>query len=613
MNKIAILLLFSVFNTAFSQNGKVYLKNAKFNAGIANTYVYEPPKGLIILDNSKVNIASVPNGDYSSESNQLMKNGLRYEFTIKLADSARVFFATISDVKKIADNNNGKGYVVYLKTENKSELSKTLANEISTRAFANYSLKLKLDAKPQTAVKDYEKLFLKYPNLKNDKCYLDYLYEKENSKAQLNKKDFVAFAAKCLKKNNEEYLMLAFSIYERNDMQQEKEKLEKEILARYPLGKLAKRRFIDGFFAHQDKTEDYILESINICETKYNDVSKRTLMPLYHSLMLLYLDNQNFEKAKEIETHFYDPSGLYNQAAWNLCGEDITSPMKNGEFAAKISKRSLDIIDEKKRENYDAENQDLYNTYADTYALILYKQGNYDEAFKYQNAVYNLGGLDTGGKERYLAMMQKVKSNDEVKLYIEKEINTKGITSPLFLTALKEVYIAKNLPLDEYEKLKQKTQLAAKTARDKEITGKFGSLNAPDFVLKNIEGKEIKLSDYKGKIVVLDFWATWCGPCVASFPKMQELVTKYKDKNVEFLFVNTWEKGEESKISERVINFITDKKYNFNVIFDSTSKVTDNYKVKGIPTKIVIDKDGSILSADASDSNIGTIIEEHLK
>lgn len=114
-------------------------------------------------------------------------------------------------------------------------------------------------------------------------------------------------------------------------------------------------------------------------------------------------------------------------------------------------------------------------------------------------------------------------------------------------------------------------------------------------------------------MVVLDFWATWCGPCKASFPKMQGLVEKYKDKNVQFLFVNTWEKGKDEEVYKNVSKFITDKKYPFNVLLDSKAQVVENYKIDGIPTRIVIDKDGKILVSDYSDTDIAAIIDEQLK
>src|SRR5690606_41666590 len=69
---------------------------------------------------------------------------------------------------------------------------------------------------------------------------------------------------------------------------------------------------------------------------------------------------------------------------------------------------------------------------------------------------------------------------------------------------------------------------------------------APGFSLKDLDGKEVSLEDLKGKVVVLDFWATWCAPCIKSFPAMQMAVDKYKeDPEVAFLFINTWERQED--------------------------------------------------------------------
>ena len=82
---------------------------------------------------------------------------------------------------------------------------------------------------------------------------------------------------------------------------------------------------------------------------------------------------------------------------------------------------------------------------------------------------------------------------------------------------------------------------------------------APQFTLKNLDGETISLTSLKGKTVILDFWATWCGPCKASFPGMQEVVKKYEnDENVSLLFVDTFEDGK--KREENVAKFIKDNK-----------------------------------------------------
>jgi len=130
--------------------------------------------------------------------------------------------------------------------------------------------------------------------------------------------------------------------------------------------------------------------------------------------------------------------------------------------------------------------------------------------------------------------------------------------------------------------------------------------------LTNSDGKKVHLSDYKGKVIVLDFWATWCGPCRASFPKMQELVKKYKDKNVEFFFINVWEKMNPVDLKANVTDFIKENKYSFNVLYDFKDEIVSQYKIDAIPSKIIIDKKGNILSMNCSVEDMTTLIDTNM-
>ena len=128
-------MFITVINNSFSQTGKVYLKDSKFNIGKENTYIYEPPTGIEIPDHSKARIIYAYNNEDGIEFKKLVKKDKFYEFAIKVPDSSRTILLTINNDQKVIDDNSEKGYSVLLRTQNKTELSKSLANEISMRNY----------------------------------------------------------------------------------------------------------------------------------------------------------------------------------------------------------------------------------------------------------------------------------------------------------------------------------------------------------------------------------------------------------------------------------------------------------------------------------------------
>jgi len=114
---------------------------------------------------------------------------------------------------------------------------------------------------------------------------------------------------------------------------------------------------------------------------------------------------------------------------------------------------------------------------------------------------------------------------------------------------------------------------------------------APDFELKNLAGESIKLSDLRGKKVIVNMWATWCPPCRAEMPDMQRIFEKYKDDGVAILGVNLT-KSEQRP--ENVAAFLEEFGITFPVVLDTESEVAALYQIQPIPTSYLIDSRGVI-------------------
>jgi len=620
MRNSVVLFFLVCCNIAFSQIGKVSLKNSKFKVGEENTYVYVPPKGMAIPNDAKVRVIYNNNFDFTGGGASLTKSVDRYEFTIKVPDSTKYFVAAIVTPKKVVDNNQNKGYDVFLNSSNPNDMGKCLAARIDLVNYANgllsSKMNLKLDSSTAGLLLEYNKMYTKYPNMKEDISSLNYLYMKESSNKEQTKTEMLTFAKKCQKKNSEDYLLTAARIYDHLKMTDENKQLNEQIAAKYPNGKSESSKFFFDFVNHPDKTEAYILERLKLYTSTFDYIPTVYKDYFYTGLLKIYLDNKDLQKLNEYEGLLSTKkaaAAVYNNYAWKLSGEDFVTPSKDIDFAEKISKRSLDIIAQLQKESpFPEDFEGTYFMLADTYALILYKMNKFEEAFQYQDGLSKSDGLGKEGKERYAVMMEKVKGPEITREYIESELD-KGVESRVLLAQLEDIYKKLNLPIEDFQKIKEKSIAATNAKKNKAIIEKLGSTQAIDFNLKNLEGKEIKLSDLKGKVVVLDFWATWCGPCRASFPKMQELVTKYKDKDVEFLFVDTWERGKENtETVNKVGKFINENKYSFNIVFDFDDTITAKYKVKGIPTKIVIDKKGNIVAYGSSEQDLILLVDEQL-
>lgn len=111
---------------------------------------------------------------------------------------------------------------------------------------------------------------------------------------------------------------------------------------------------------------------------------------------------------------------------------------------------------------------------------------------------------------------------------------------------------------------------------------------APNFTLKSMSGKNLKLSEYRGQVVMINFWASWCAPCRQEMPLLEALYKKYKGLGFTLLGVNV------EQDSSKASTLLKSIKVSFPILFDNKNTVSKMYKVSAMPTTVLVDKDGNL-------------------
>ncbi|WP_100610703.1 TlpA family protein disulfide reductase [Confluentibacter lentus] len=543
---------------------------------------------------------------YPEDINLKKADNGNWEGYIKIPDSAKALAFNFKSGETYYNNKNS-GYTIFLYDENQKQIAGSNASlgYYYLRYADSHGINIdkeKILALLKTDIDEYpevkDKLGFVYFNelIRQDnvsgKMVINEEIDKLKSKTELTEKDYST-------------LINFYGILRERG---KADSITNIAIERFPNGNIANSKFLNSFFEEKDLEKMVtIFEAFSTKAKSKNDLSIKDYMA--QTIANKFFENKdkdNFFKYSALISNKSNLAMLYNNTAWGLV-------LKNQDldFASNISNKSLELIKESEKSPFTTESQhkknteSAYFTFADTYAYILFKQGKMEEAIKYQEPVaYSIkkGKGDNGVIERYVEFLLKNKQYDDVETKAANFIKD-GNGSAKTKEYLKQAYVANkgsdkgfNDYLSGLEKVAEESIIA-------ELRKKMIDEEAPDFTLTNLNNEEVTLSSLKGKTVIIDFWATWCGPCIQSFPAMQTAVNKYKDDpNVVFLFVDTWENGTPEQNTKNVTNFIKNNKYSFNVLFDTKTsdepdspyKVVEDYKVSGIPTKFIIGTDGKI-------------------
>ncbi|GIV54283.1 MAG: hypothetical protein KatS3mg039_0801 [Candidatus Kapaibacterium sp.] len=408
------------------------------------------------------------------------------------------------------------------------------------------------------------------------------------------------------------------------------EQLEKRYAEQYPKSELAEE--VERNFCAAARTPEEFRDRIRRFAERFPSSPLATKM--YMDLVGYYLQQGNGDAAIQTVNSYPVPPGvttspppaLLNMLAVTLVRQD--SLLKLAQQYIEWATRALefDRLDQKPRYiapcEYRWQRRELRGICHDTWGYVLYRMGKSNDAIEaFKTCIGILGPFASGDMLEHLseALMAAGRKEEAIKVARQAIVTGRALNQTVarFLQSSNDTAQIKA----EYEKLR----LQARAAKLRRLRQEM--LNQPvltlqmrrndgttfqlgDAVLTSLDGHQRRLSELKGKVVVLDFWATWCGPCRVSMPYMQKLYEKYRDNpDVEILLVNCWERVDDR--SGHVKKFLANNPdYTFPVVLDLHDEIVSGFGVTGIPTKFYLDRDGVVQFREVGFPGADVFLEE---
>jgi thiol-disulfide isomerase/thioredoxin len=500
------------------------------------------------------------------------------------------------------DNNNGEGYFIRIHNDNGEEtIESQFGHAVSYVTWATLTGYVTRDYK--RALELLTGLIGLYPD-KKAKYARDYLGALRGSTPDSLKRKVLTEEMEEILESDEltdsdyQYIIWLCKNHEFYDMAAA---TEKTALEKFPDGAVAQKKKYEVFAAETD-----IFKQMEMVREVEKKIPARYEVPSTGVVFANILKQQRFDLLpgwwKTMDTEFtYSPT-LYGWLALQLINEK-----KELELALEICERGDKAWKDDKinpphpkssylteQRNTELKNRD-HSYFLTIWAKVLRMSDRSQEAVsKYEEAfsMYPVPKFQAAEINEYAELVTETKMYDNAAAFLE-ESKKAGIEAAALNGVLKEIWMTRNGSdegFGEYLAVLEAEGMKEIMAEQKK---KMINEAAPDFSLVDLAGNTVRLSDYRSKVVIVDFWATWCGPCKASFPAVQKVVDRYSpDDNVKFLFIDTRETAADKR--QNAINFLEETKYTFHVLLDNDNKVYESYRVSGIPTKFVIDGKGKI-------------------
>ncbi|RNI23682.1 redoxin domain-containing protein [Rufibacter latericius] len=519
------------------------------------------------------------------------------------------------------DRNGGKGYSFYFHDGKKQPVPGALYGLAS--AYVEWGGMVGLDRDAPKALELLDQEATLHPALKREMAQTKTFAISVAYKGEEGKQKTLAELDALAQQPNLTPKELGFlsNYYSRLEQKEKGEAFGQQARAKEPNGEFVQNQRLLEYYSSQDPDKR---KELALAFAKDYPAHER-IGSLISSVALDYAAEDNWPEFDALLARHpvAATSEVYNSAAWRLYEKDgdlskaRTLAQKGYDLAqkelAQPTETKPDLLSEtdwKKNREY------TVGQVADTYGAILLKAGDKSAAEKYLAEGYAFTrGKSPEINERYAEVLTSGPDKDKARKILETMV-AEGNGTAKIKGNLKDLYRQTHNSETGFEAYLAKVEAPALEKLRSDLKKKMILEKAPAFELRDLSGNVVSLASLKGKTVIVDFWATWCGPCVASFPGMQEAVNKFKDNSkVAFVFVNSWENGQDKK--KNASDFLTKKNYTFQVLMDEENQMIDAYKVTGIPTKFILDANGNIRfksmgfsgSSDKTVQEISTMIE----
>jgi thiol-disulfide isomerase/thioredoxin len=404
-----------------------------------------------------------------------------------------------------------------------------------------------------------------------------------------------------LKSNKEKDWILAMNIFSVMKKKATSDSLFTVIKTRFPHGETVRNEEVKTIYNAGTAAEKEAMYKKWLAKYPMNKFEGSRIMYDYaaHSVASAFAEEKNVKKALYYGNQCETPA--WKGEAW----AGVAARLEKNGFTAEalpLFKKAMNNSYAFKTIRTKEEGAQFaaigYRGYCTSIARIYWKQKMNDSALTYIQKAYT-EGKDGSVNYTYAEILQAAGRDKEAFEKADEFVQT-GEADKEFKELHKALYEKLNAGGKPYAEYMKEMEAAITKKVIENLKNTIISKPSPTWVLKDVNGNTVSSESLKGKVVVLDFWATWCGPCKRSFPAMQLAVNKFKDNpNVQFLFIHTWEKGE-GDATAAAKNYIEDNKYPFQVLMDlkdaetGSNQVVESFGVSGIPTKFILDKNGII-------------------